>query len=247
MAAQNRLRAGYALVRNPLRPSQVSRVPLTPGADVLFAQWDEVPEPPVPVPEGVGAPWAVFSDTWGTLYGFTASHDTSNYRNKCYILYDYEEPVWNASGGVDVHRVQVDDDGDGVYDRWTNGTSGTVRRRGYWTVRLEDDRPDAEVWLDLRGESPDFMEGLEFPAYDAPSTYDITKSDFDSWVEGLKTRGRTLLTSDYGDVDNLDTGTISTMRYLYDFDLGDKSTSPAPPRSTSRWARSFSPRTRSRF
>lgn len=200
----------------------LSEYTLTPGADVLFAQWDEVVEPPVPVPEGVGAPWAVFSDTWGTLYGFTASHDTSNYRNKCYILYDYEEPVWNASGGVDVHRVQVDDDGDGVYDRWTNGTSGTVRRRGYWTVRLEDDRPDAEVWLDLRGESPDFMEGLEFPAYDAPSTYDITKSDFDSWVEGLKTRGRTLLTSDYGDVDNLDTGTITTMRYLYDFDLGDK-------------------------
>lgn len=195
---------------------------LTAGADVLFAQWDEVVEPPVPVPGGVGVPWAVFSDTWGTLYGFRASHDTSNYRNKVYILYDYEEPVWNSSGGVDVHRVQVDDDGDGVYDRWTNGTSGTVRRRGYWTVRLEDDRPDAEVWLDLRGESPDFMEGLEFPAYDSPSSYDITKSDFDSWVEGLKTRGRTLLTSDYGDVDNLDTGTITTMRYLYDFDLGDK-------------------------
>lgn len=200
----------------------LSEYTLTAGADVLFAQWDEVPEPPIPVPEGVGAPWAVFSDTWGTLYGFKASHDTSNYRNKCYVLYDYEEPVWNSSGGVDVHRVQVDDDGDGVYDRWTNGTSGTVRRRGYWTVRLEDDRPDAEVWLDLRGESPDFMEGLEFPAYDSPASYDITKSDFDSWVEGLKTRGRTLLTSDYGDVDNLDTGTISTMRYLYDYDLGDK-------------------------
>lgn len=200
----------------------LSEYTLTAGADVLFAQWDEVVEPPVPVPEGVGAPWAVFSDTWGTLYGFKASHDTSNYRNKVYILYDYEEPVWNSSGGVDVHRVQVDDDGDGVYDRWTNGTSGTVRRRGYWTVRLEDDRPDAEVWLDLRGESPDFMEGLEFPAYDSPASYDITKSDFDSWVEGLKTRGRTLLTSDYGDVDNLDTGTITTMRYLYDFDLGDK-------------------------
>lgn len=200
----------------------LSEYTLTSGADVLFAQWDEVVEPPVPVPEGVGVPWAVFSDTWGTLYGFKASHDTSNYRNKCYILYDYEEPVWNADGGVDVHRIQVDDDGDGVYDRWTNGTSGTVRRRGYWVVRLEDDRPDAEVWLDLRGESPDFMDGLEFPPYDAPGSYDITKGDFDSWVEGLKTRGRTLLTSDYGDVDNLDTKTITTMRYLYDFDLGDK-------------------------
>lgn len=170
----------------------LSQYVLTSGADVLFAQWDEVVEPPIPVPEGVGVPWAVFSDTWGTLYGYKASHDTSNYRNKCYVLYDYEEPVWNSDGGVD------------------NGASGTVRRRGYWTVRLEDDRPDAEVWLDLRGESPDFKDGV------------VTKGDFDSWVEGLKERGRTTLKSDYGDVDNLDTKTITAMRYLYDYDLGDK-------------------------
>lgn len=197
----------------------LSEYTLTAGADVLFAQWDEVPEPPVPVPEGVGVPWAVFSDTWGTLYGFTASHDTSNYRNKCYVLYDYEEPVWNSGG----KRVQVDDDGDGVYDRWTYTNYSTERKRGYWVVRLEDDRPDAEVWLDLRGESPDFMEGVEFGGYvDSPPSLGFTQEDFEKWVEGLKTRGRTLLTSDYGDVDNLDTGTISTMRYLYDFDLGDK-------------------------
>ena len=188
-------------------------------ADSLYAQWDEVERPPVPVPEGVGAPWAVFSDTWGTLYGFTASHDTSNYRNKCYVMYDYEEPVWNSGG----KRVQVDDDGDGVYDRWTYTNYSTERKRGFWIVRLEDDRPDAEVWLDLRGESPDFMEGVEFGGYvDTLPSLGFTQEDFEKWVEGLKTRGRTLLTSDYGDVDNLDTGTISTMRYLYDFDLGDK-------------------------
>lgn len=197
----------------------LSEYTLTAGADVLYAQWDEVPEPPIPVPEGVGVPWAVFSDTWGTLYGFKASHDTSNYRNKCYVMYDYEEPVWNSGG----KRVQVDDDGDGVYDRWTYTNYSTERKRGYWIVRLEDDRPDAEVWLDLRGESPDFMEGVEFGGYvDSPPSLGFTQEDFEKWVEGLKTRGRTLLTSDYGDVDNLDTGTISTMRYLYDFDLGDK-------------------------
>ena len=197
----------------------LSEYTLTAGADVLFAQWDEVVEPPVPVPEGVGVPWAVFSDTWGTLYGYTASHDTSNYRNKCYVMYDYEEPVWNTGG----KRVQVDDDGDGVYDRWTYTNYSTERKRGYWIVRLEDDRPDAEVWLDLRGESPDFMEEVEFGGYvDTPPSLGFTQEDFEKWVEGLKTRGRTLLTSDYGDVDNLDTGTISTMRYLYDFDLGDK-------------------------
>lgn len=197
----------------------LSQYVLTSGADVLYAIWHEVVEPPVPVPEGMGVPWAVFSDTWGTLYGFKASRDTSNYRNKIYILYDYEEPVWNSGG----KRVQVDDDGDGVYDRWTYTNYSTERKRGYWVVRLEDDRPDAEVWLDLRGESPDFMEGVEFGGYvDSPPSLGFTQEDFEKWVEGLKTRGRTLLTSDYGDVDNLDTGTITTMRYLYDFDLGDK-------------------------
>ena len=82
----------------------LSEYTLTAGADVLYAQWDEVPEPPQPVPEGAGAPWAVFSDTWGTLYDYAASHDVSNYRNLAYVLYEYDEPVWDESGHVEVFK-----------------------------------------------------------------------------------------------------------------------------------------------
>lgn len=204
----------------------LSEYTLTAGADVLFAQWDEVVEPPVPVPEGVGVPWAVFSDTWGTLYGYTASHDTSNYRNLAYVLYDYEEPVWDSSGNVALKKVLEYDD---------EAPSGTIpvatgyhyevsssTRRGYLTVRMEDDRPDAEVWIDRRSDSPDFMDGFETGEVEEGTTYDFTKADFDAWVESLKTDAESTLRNDYSDVDNLDTGTISTMRYLYDFDLGDK-------------------------
>ena len=198
----------------------LSEYTLTAGADVLFAQWDEVPEPPVPVPEGVGAPWAVFSDTWGTLYGYTASHDTSNYRNKCYVMYDYYEPVWDSGN----NRIQVDTNGDGVYDGWFWSKYDFEHKRGYWVVRLEDDRPDAEVWLDLRDEVPEFMDGVDTSGGYSETQQELgfTKDDFDRWVEAQKEKGRTLLKTDYGDVDNLDTGTITTMRYLYDFDLGDK-------------------------
>lgn len=198
----------------------LSEYTLTAGSDVLFAQWDEVVEPPVPVPEGVGVPWAVFSDTWGTLYCFKASHDTSNYRNKCYILYDYLEPSWDSGN----KRIQVDTNDDGIYDGWYWTKYSFETKRGYWIVRLEDDRPDAEVWLDLRSETPDFMEGVDTSGgySEEQQVLGFTQEDFEKWVEGLKTRGRTLLTSQYGDVDNLDTGTITTMRYLYDFDLGDK-------------------------
>ena len=203
----------------------LSEYTLTAGADVLFAQWDEAPEPPVPVPEGVGAPWAVFSDTWGTLYGYTASHDTSNYRNLAYVLYDYEEPVWDSSGHVALKTVAEYDDAD-------TGTLPTITgyhyevssttRRGYLTVRMEDDRPDAEVWIDRRSDYPDFMDGFEAGEVEEGTTYDFTKADFDAWVDSLRADAESTLRNDYSDVDSLDTGTISTMRYLYDFDLGDR-------------------------
>lgn len=173
-----------------------------------------------PAPDGTSSPWAVFSDTWGTLYGYSASHDTSNYRNKCYVMYDYYEPVWDSGN----NRIQVDTDGDGVYDGWFWSKYDFEHRRGFWVVRLEDDRPDAEVWLDLREEEPDFMDGVDTSGgySEHQQVLGFTKDDLDQWVEAQKERGRQLLLTEYGDVDNLDTGTVGTMRYLYDFDLGDK-------------------------
>ena len=205
----------------------LSEYTLTAGADVLYAQWDEVPEPPQPIPEGAGAPWAVFSDTWGTLYGYRASHDESNYRNKCYVLYQYDEPVWDSTGHVKVvvNRTAEYDD-DGIFQGYAyTYTTAAEQKRGYLTVRLDDDRPDAEVWSDQRSASPDFMDGVEFGTYDSESdvpTYDFTKGDFDAWMESLKADAEVMLKNDYCDIDNLDTGTITTMRYMYDFDLGDK-------------------------
>ena len=205
----------------------LSEYTLTAGADVLYAQWDEVPEPPQPVPEGAGAPWAVFSDTWGTLYGYKASHDESNYRNKCYVLYEYDEPVWDADGNVAIDKEPVIEQGDTGFAEITGYTytTSTKHKRGYLTVRLDDDREDAEIWSDQRSASPDFMDGVEFGTYESEEDvpeYGFTEADFEAWVESLKTDAETLLKTSYCDVDNLDTGTISTLRYFYDFDLGDK-------------------------
>lgn len=75
-----------------------------------------------------GNPWAVFSDTWGTLHGFEASTDSSNYRNTCYVLYQF--------------RDRTDEDGN------------PIGPRGYVKARLDDGLPDWETVLDLRGEEP---------------------------------------------------------------------------------------------
>lgn len=78
--------------------------------------------------EEAANPFAVFSDTWGTLYGFTASKDVSNYRNTCHVLYQF--------------RDATDEDGN------------QIGPRGYVTARIRDDKPDIETYLDLRGEEP---------------------------------------------------------------------------------------------
>ena len=202
----------------------LSEYTLTAGADVLFAQWDEVPEPPQPVPEGAGAPWAVFSDTWGTLYGYAASHDVSNYRNLAYVLYEYDEPVWDESGNVEVFKqaeYAPDENGDAELQGYHYETRAESRR-GYLTVRIKDERPDAEIWVDRRGDAPGFMSDFSAGECEEGATFDFTKADFDAWVDSLRADAESTLRNEYSDVDNLDTGTIATMRYMYDYDLGDK-------------------------
>ena len=182
--------------------------------------------------EGEGkAPWAVFSDTWGTLYGYAASHDVSNYRNLAYVLYEYDEPVWDESGHVEVFKQAeyapaeetdlTHEKGDPVLQGYHYETRAESKR-GYLTVRIKDERPDAEIWVDRRGDAPGFMSDFSAGECEENATFPFTKADFDAWVETLKTDAESTLRSEYGDVDNLDTGTISTMRYLYDYDLGDK-------------------------
>lgn len=123
-------------------------------------------------------PFAVFSDTWGTLYGFTASRDVSNYRNTCHVLYQF--------------RDKTDSDGN------------PIGPRGFVTARLEDELPEAETYLDLRGEEPE--EGQTDEAF----------------IESLRQRGLAHLQTNYAVIENLETGTLVQDGYLTGFDLGDK-------------------------
>lgn len=123
-------------------------------------------------------PFAVFSDTWGTLYGFTASKDASNYRNTCYVLYQF--------------RDQTDADGN------------PIGPRGFVKARLEDELPDAETYLDLRGEEPEDGQTDE------------------AFIESLRQRGLAHLQANYASIESLDTGTLAGNGYLTGYDLGDK-------------------------
>lgn len=123
-------------------------------------------------------PFAVFSDTWGTLYGFTASRDVSNYRNTCYVLYQF--------------RDQTDADGN------------PIGPRGFVKARLEDELPDAETYLDLRGEEPEDGQTDE------------------AFIESLRQRGLAHLQANYAAIESLDTGTLTGSGYLDGYDLGDK-------------------------
>ena len=173
--------------------------------------------------EGEGNPWAVFSDAWGTLHDFRASTDDSNYRNTCYVLYDYYEPEWDDAGNPVVRsRSEFSEEGE------RTGTYYTVpqrRVRGFETVRLEDEQNDKETWLDLRDEAPEAADGLPDPSEEsseAPDLEGVTKAAWDAWRESIKERGRELLLNDYCVVSSLDSGTLSQDDYMSGWDLGDK-------------------------
>lgn len=116
-------------------------------------------------------PWAVFSDTWGTLYGYSASIDESNYRNKCYTMYDYDEPTaWvdaelasRSNGqlfeGQPMYRPITEKKFDSVYDVEDSFIGFKIpykRKQSFEIVRLDDNKPfEKETFLDLRDEKPE--------------------------------------------------------------------------------------------
>lgn len=131
---------------------------LTEGDDVLYAQWEQGEDPgPTPEPSGEN-PWAVFSDTWGTIYDYSASEDTSNYKNTCLVLYDYDKPKSFDEDGMPSYgenKATVDTSA-GTAWATTSVYIPYDRKRGYQTQRLDgtDDEPDIETYLDLRDEKP---------------------------------------------------------------------------------------------
>lgn len=186
-------------------------------------------------------PWAVFSDTWGTIRGFEASRDESNYRNTCYTLFEYDVPAsfdeagWPVSGFI----WGVDD------DLWTPTLYGIAHesRRGYLTDRVGgEDEPAMEAYLDLRKDKPTCdgdwdREMVEIPAsppeqrqkaleaarkkFAKPAdAYDM-RAVYAAYEADLKTRGKAFLREEHPVEVQLDTGIVRTDRYLKDWDLGD--------------------------
>ena len=202
------------------------------------------PEAEIPTHEETvyGNPWAVFSDTWGTIYDYSASNDTSNYRNTCHVLYDYDKPDAFDDTGWPVADF-IMRTGDLLALPTGYGISYT-RCAGYNTERLaEGKEPDIETYIDLRDEKPECDGDWSRDVVDLPgksgdereqaiesamkkfarpegNTDDLGKM-YEDYEASLQGRGITYLKENYSTVTNLDTGVVDTYGYMRDWDLGD--------------------------
>lgn len=201
---------------------------LTGMNDSLYAQWQADQPTPTPTPSG-DYPWAVFSDTWGTIYDYSASRDESNYRNICYVLYQYDEPSSFEADGTPTLVTDYEDDGETISGWHIPYTT----KRGYQTasVKTSTDEPDMECYLDLRdsGGTPacdSEWSRDEYP-YDenepgnGKPTLSPMKEQYEQWLDALTALGEKELREKYGVVTNLDTGTVVTSGYMADWDMGD--------------------------
>lgn len=198
----------------------------------------EIPSHEEPIQQN---PWAVFSDTWGTITGYSCSRDESNYKNTCYVLYDYDKPDsfdesgWPVAGFINAM-------GDLLALPTLYGISYTSNR-GYNTERVGDeDEPAIETYLDLRDEKPSCdsdwsRETVELPGesgdereqaiaqaqqkFAPPEDAYNMQAVYEAYEEALNGRGKTHLEQNYYVVTNLDTGTVNARDYLKGFDLGD--------------------------
>ena len=164
------------------------------GSDVLYAVWqaDEQPGPgPDPEPSVGGNPWCVFSDTWGTIHGYSASRDTSNYRNACYVLYDYNEPDGFDSDGQPEVKVEthVNTDGLTIMDFYIDSAKVYIPYhavQGVIKARLDDDQPEAQTYLDLRDEKPSCDEYWSTEVKELSFEKETTEEDREAQIEEAK-------------------------------------------------------------
>lgn len=194
--------------------------------------------------EQTGNPWAVFSDTWGTLTGYKASRDTSLYKNTCYVLYDYDKPdSFDANGWPHAGFIYAMDD---LLALPTLYGIKYTSYRGYNTEHVGDEsEPAIETYLDLRDEKPSCdgdwsRDVVELPGvsgsdrdqaiaeaqqkFAPPSDAENVdlRSIYEAYEEALPGRGVAHLNENYKTITNLDTGLVNTRGYLRDFDLGDE-------------------------
>lgn len=220
---------------------------LTGGNDVLYAIWSESedPEDPdEPVEPDEAFPYAVFNDTWGSMYGYSASADDSNYKNTCYVLYDYDVPnafttngypkpegitELNSEGYLTTTGWRIPYTAEQGYFEVTVGDEGERRRETYLDMREQDpscsgdwprddqqfDEPKIGDWFATASES-------EIEAFLQGQGIPKCKDIYDGFSQSLKDAGATYLKTDYGRVYNLDTGTLNTDGYIRDYDLGDE-------------------------
>lgn len=198
-----------------------------------------------------GNPWAVFSDTWGTLHGYKASRDESNYKNTCYVLYDYDVPnSFNSDGSPHVVTVTNKEWDDSGYISYTASVTAYIpytTKRGYYTetVTMEEGEPVQETYLDLRDDKPSCDNLWSRDSVTVSVSDDVSvdqaraqaiaqclstssedyvtdmRSIYTAYEENLHTQGVDNLEQNYGVITNLETGVIETFNYMTDFDLGD--------------------------
>lgn len=176
-------------------------------------------------------PWSVFSDEWGTLYGFTATTDTSQYKNTCYVLYDYDEPIsWD--GDAPHVEPEYSWDGGGVSRTLIGWKIPYKENKGFDKITIGDaDEPERAIYLDLRSSKPDmdgewsrdmYSANANDPNQGKPTFSKNIKASYTGFKAGLKTQALETLKNDHCIIQTLDTGTLNADNYLDKFDLGDK-------------------------
>lgn len=194
---------------------------LSRESDTLFCQWEEGQDPDSP------SRWAVFNDTWGSMVGYRASRDESGYKNRCFVLYDYEVPSGFTDDGSPAFtiRTEKNESGEDVAHYRIKHSS----RQGYYTVDVGDDSEQRrETFLDKRDDKPPFDQLWPRDEIDQETYDDLLdslkglKGRYDAWASSLRKSGEDHLIKNYPVVYNLETGTLDTDGYIREYDLGDK-------------------------
>lgn len=193
--------------------------------------------------------FAVFSDTWGTMADYKALTDDSNYRNKCYVLYEYDVPSrWRANGApyaeplYDWEEITVEKEVFALSDTLKQNPIGVVEvqemvqtlvgynvpyrtMRGYRVYRIDDGLPDMETVLDKRSDTPSFDDEWthgEIRVDEELKAPAGLKAKYDALPNTYGDAGKAFIEENYPIVTNLDTGTLSQDDYMTVWDLGDK-------------------------
>ena len=191
------------------------------------------PDVPTSGSSDVPRRWAVFNDTWGSMHGYSASRDDSAYKNRCYVLHDYEVPDgFDEEGRPYVESYwsweKPEDAKEGWYIRYRIPYH---EERGYDTLDVGDDADKRkETVLDRREDKPSCDqdwprdEGYESlsKVYAACTEPEKLKGKYEAWEQSLKDSGTQHLVDNCSVIYNLDTGTLNLDGYIRDYDLGDK-------------------------